>query len=57
MMGTAFWAIILLLFPVVVGVIAYYEGYKNGRIDAHMEILKMNRILYGNEKREGGEAE
>lgn len=57
MMGTAFGAIMFLLFPVVVGAIAYYEGYKSGRIDAHMETLKMNRIRYGNEKREGGDAE
>lgn len=57
-MGAHIGAVIrMALFLAVVCAIAYYEGYKNGRIDAHMEILKMSRILHENEKQEGGDAE
>lgn len=57
-MGAHIGAIICMaLFLVVVGAIAYYEGYMDGRIDAYIEMLGVaGRTLGETDKQKGGGA-
>lgn len=57
-METALATVACLLSVTVVYAIAYYEGHKNGRIDAYIEMLGVaGRTLGETDKQKGGGAE